>query len=297
MRQQARGDGVLGQRHRRESCTEYLERERDIEESRAGTADVFRERDAGRARGGELLPELGGVPQWLVRAHDFARAEAFRDRREEVDQRGLFVAQLEIHDDVYNIPECSSGRAWRRTRSRVGRRRLPTPLRSSTSTVAHSRTPNSTTRVARGPRRSNGSVCAPATTWRRCCPTRSIRTEHLLALGWLRAVEVPLNTAYVGRMLAYTVDHSDATTLVTTKEYLDRVTEIRADVPGLQQVVVLDARRLRRREQRRRWRHRVAGARVSRHPLAHVHVGHDGALEGGDHAVGGDVPVLVVGTR
>ena len=56
----------------------------------------------------------------------------------------------------------------------------------------------------------------------------------LLALGWLRVVEVPLNTAYVGRMLAYTVDHSDATTLVTTSEYVDRVIEIRDDVPKLE---------------------------------------------------------------
>jgi carnitine-CoA ligase len=63
----------------------------------------------------------------------------------------------------------------------------------------------------------------------------------LLALGWLRVVEVPLNTAYVGRMLAYTVDHSDATTLLTTSEYVDRVTDMRPDMPQLERVVVVDA--------------------------------------------------------
>jgi carnitine-CoA ligase len=62
----------------------------------------------------------------------------------------------------------------------------------------------------------------------------------LIALGWLRVVEVPLNTAYVGRMLAYTLDHSDATALVTTSEFAGRVEEIRADVPGLESVVIVD---------------------------------------------------------
>jgi crotonobetaine/carnitine-CoA ligase len=63
----------------------------------------------------------------------------------------------------------------------------------------------------------------------------------LIGLGWLRAVEVPLNTAYVGRMLAYTLDHSDATCLLTTSEYLDRVEAIRQEAPKLLQVLVVDA--------------------------------------------------------
>ena len=103
-REQARGDGVLDQRRRRESRTEHLERERDIEQPRAAAAHVFGEGDTGRARGDELLPEVGRVTQRLVRADVLARAEAFGDRREEVDQRGLFVAQLEIHSVLYNIP-------------------------------------------------------------------------------------------------------------------------------------------------------------------------------------------------
>ena len=36
----------------------------------------------------------------------------------------------------------------------------------------------------------------------------------MLALAWLRVVEVPLNVAFTGRMLAYALDHADVTTLV-----------------------------------------------------------------------------------
>jgi crotonobetaine/carnitine-CoA ligase len=62
----------------------------------------------------------------------------------------------------------------------------------------------------------------------------------LLGLAWLRAVEVPLNTAYVGRMLSYTIDHSDATVLVTTTEFAARVEDVRADTPRLEVVVIVD---------------------------------------------------------
>ena len=48
---------------------------------------------------------------------------------------------------------------------------------------------------------------------------------------------------------------------------------------------------------RTRRRDRAGRAAVPRHAFADVHVGHDRAVEGGDHAVGGDVPVLVVGAR
>ncbi len=34
----------------------------------------------------------------------------------------------------------------------------------------------------------------------------------MLALAWLRVVEVPLNVAFTGRMLAYALDHADVTT-------------------------------------------------------------------------------------
>src|SRR5579884_2849553 len=44
-----------------------------------------------------------------------------------------------------------------------------------------------------------------------------------LGLGWLRAVEVPLNTAYLGRMLQYALSLADVTTLVIDVGYLDRL--------------------------------------------------------------------------
>jgi crotonobetaine/carnitine-CoA ligase len=62
----------------------------------------------------------------------------------------------------------------------------------------------------------------------------------LLGLGWLRAVEVPVNTAFVGRMLAYTLDHSDSTTLVTCTEFVERVDAVRDRTPKLERLVVVD---------------------------------------------------------
>jgi len=62
----------------------------------------------------------------------------------------------------------------------------------------------------------------------------------MLALGWLRAVEVPLNVAFTGRMLAYSLSHSDATTLVVAPEFRDDVAGVEADLPALARIVVLD---------------------------------------------------------
>ena len=44
----------------------------------------------------------------------------------------------------------------------------------------------------------------------------------MLALAWLRVVEVPLNVAFTGRMLAYALDHADVTTLVVAPEFRRR---------------------------------------------------------------------------
>ena len=62
----------------------------------------------------------------------------------------------------------------------------------------------------------------------------------LLALAWLRTVEVPLNVAFTGRMLAYSLTHADVTTLVVAPELLDAVRDVEADVPGLDRIIVLD---------------------------------------------------------
>jgi len=69
-------------------------------------------------------------------------------------------------------------------------------------------------------------------------PNASEAHRAMLGLGWLRAVEVPLNTALTGRMLHYNLDHSDTTVLVVAPEYLERVQAVAGDLPGLTTVVV-----------------------------------------------------------
>lgn len=64
--------------------------------------------------------------------------------------------------------------------------------------------------------------------------------RSLLALGWLRAVEVPLNTAYIGRMLHYALDLADVTTLITTREFEERIEAVRGDLCKLREVVYVD---------------------------------------------------------
>src|SRR3954447_8083327 len=61
-----------------------------------------------------------------------------------------------------------------------------------------------------------------------------------LGLSWLHAVEVPLNTAYTGRVLADTLNRSDARYLVTARRYLPRVQEIAGTLATRQPVVVVD---------------------------------------------------------
>jgi carnitine-CoA ligase len=61
----------------------------------------------------------------------------------------------------------------------------------------------------------------------------------LLGLSWLRAVEVPLNTAFTGRILAYSIAHADVTTLVAAPAFVERVADVLDDVPSLSTIVVL----------------------------------------------------------
>ncbi len=62
----------------------------------------------------------------------------------------------------------------------------------------------------------------------------------MLALGWLRAVEVPLNTAYVGEILRHALTLSEATTLVTTRALLPQVNAIANELPMLRTVLLVD---------------------------------------------------------
>jgi crotonobetaine/carnitine-CoA ligase len=62
----------------------------------------------------------------------------------------------------------------------------------------------------------------------------------LLAIGWLRGVEVPLNTAYVGSLLEYAINLSDITILVATAEFAERLREIAPRLTALQTLVIID---------------------------------------------------------
>ena len=62
-----------------------------------------------------------------------------------------------------------------------------------------------------------------------------------LGASWLRAIEVPVNTAYRGRMLDYLVENSEATTFVIAERYLDQLADVPADrLAQLERVLVPD---------------------------------------------------------
>ena len=72
-------------------------------------------------------------------------------------------------------------------------------------------------------------------------PTGIDAVSAWLGLAWLRAWEVPVNTAYVGRMLRYVLEHSRSNLLVTAAEYLEHLGDVATDLPDLQTVVVHDS--------------------------------------------------------
>ncbi|MCB0995312.1 MAG: AMP-binding protein [Acidimicrobiales bacterium] len=61
-----------------------------------------------------------------------------------------------------------------------------------------------------------------------------------VGLGWLKAIEVPLNGALVGPMLRYMLDNSDSTTLVMSAQYVERLHPIAHELPTLQRLIVVD---------------------------------------------------------
>ena len=72
-------------------------------------------------------------------------------------------------------------------------------------------------------------------------PTNVDAYHAWMGLAWLRAIEVPLNTMFRGRMLAYIVDNCDADTIVIGSAFVDRLAEIAAELPKLKTVIVPDA--------------------------------------------------------
>ena len=245
-------------------------------------------------------PELGREADRLVVTEAVERDGAFGEAPEHVDDRLLLVRRVEIHevrilhtDARAHLPgparrRARGGHDARRGRARARRRRAP-HLRRARPPCA-----------GRGRRRSRRAAWRAATTSPRCSRTRSTPTSRCWRSAWLRVVEVPLNVAFTGRMLAYALDHADVTTLVVAPEFRDAVAAVEARPAAAgARVVELDDADARRSSTPAR----TDAASSSSGPeyrdvaLADVHVGHHRAVEGGDHAVGGDVPVLVVGAR
>lgn len=63
-----------------------------------------------------------------------------------------------------------------------------------------------------------------------------------LALAKLGAIEVPVNSAYRGGVLAHIVNDSRATTLVCGRDFLERIEAITGEITGLERIVVHDPR-------------------------------------------------------
>ena len=60
-----------------------------------------------------------------------------------------------------------------------------------------------------------------------------------LGVGWLRAIEVSINTAYVGDMLRYVINISEARTMVLAPQFLERVLDVAEGLDHLTTVVVV----------------------------------------------------------
>ncbi len=63
-----------------------------------------------------------------------------------------------------------------------------------------------------------------------------------LGLAWLKAIEVPINTNYLGDMLHYILSDSGTKVLLIDDRYLDRLLDVADRLPHLETVVVMSAR-------------------------------------------------------
>jgi crotonobetaine/carnitine-CoA ligase len=70
-------------------------------------------------------------------------------------------------------------------------------------------------------------------------PSSAAASSAWLGLSWLRAIEVPCNIAYRGRMLEYLIRDCEAETMVVADAYLDRLAEVSGELPALKTVVVM----------------------------------------------------------
>jgi crotonobetaine/carnitine-CoA ligase len=60
-----------------------------------------------------------------------------------------------------------------------------------------------------------------------------------LGAGWNRAMEVSINLDFVGHMLHYVLEHSQAAVMVVHEHYLPRVLAIANDLPGLRRIIAI----------------------------------------------------------
>src|SRR6478672_10672490 len=62
----------------------------------------------------------------------------------------------------------------------------------------------------------------------------------MLSVGWVGAVEVPLNTAYQGNMLRYALELTDVQTIVCTTEYVDALAAVFGDPPKPERFILVN---------------------------------------------------------
>lgn len=71
-------------------------------------------------------------------------------------------------------------------------------------------------------------------------PTVAESVITWLALGWLRAIELQVNTQLRGKLLTYVLENSDARVLITAERYLPVLAEVLPTIPNIERVVVVD---------------------------------------------------------
>jgi crotonobetaine/carnitine-CoA ligase len=72
-------------------------------------------------------------------------------------------------------------------------------------------------------------------------PNSFVAFEAWLGVAWLRAIEVPINNAYLGDMLRHLLNDSRAQVLVIADRFVDRLEGVAAELQHLRTVVIPDA--------------------------------------------------------
>ena len=80
----------------------------------------------------------------------------------------------------------------------------------------------------------------PGATVATMLPNSFVAFEAWLGVAWLRAIEVPINNAYLGDMLRYLLDDSRAEVLVISQRFVDRLAGVAGELEHLRTVVIPD---------------------------------------------------------